>query len=101
MKNLKIIESTNLKDIIDAIPKSDAHFTNGTFAYLLAKKIVPTTLTAFSKVNKKHDLNTMVLAINSDKSMKALGRKTLSLNQIERKKLLNHLRNSFLKKKSL
>lgn len=73
--NLTIIESTTHNDIIAGIKKhgSAAHFTNGTYAFA-AEMIVPTTLAGFKRVTRVYPNLPLVVAINSDVSMKALGK---------------------------
>lgn len=74
MKNLTIIHTTDFEQIKEKMPRTGAHFTNGTFAYE-KHFIVPTVLTGFNHVNttSKKGLP-MVIAVNSDRSMMALGK---------------------------
>lgn len=73
MRNLTIVQSTDANEIAKKVLSSGAHFTNGTYAYS-ADLIVPTTLSGFEYVNSLRKLP-MVLAVNSDISMEALGKK--------------------------
>lgn len=70
MRNVILVNSTNFNDIVAKIPKCGANFTNGTYAFPI-EKIQETTLTGFEFVNSLNDLP-MVIAINSDDSMRAL-----------------------------
>ena len=72
MRNLKIVDSTNLDDIVRNIPREGANFTNGTYAPP-KDCILETTLTGFEFVNSQNNLP-IVVAINSDASMRALGK---------------------------
>lgn len=76
MSNLHIITTTDRVTIISqlkSLTTGGCHFTNGTNAYE-AEKIIPTTIAGFKRVTEIHANLPLVLAINSDLSMKALGK---------------------------
>lgn len=89
--NLTIINSTKHADIIERIKnKADlsrgAHFTNDTYAYS-AEMIVPTTLAGFHYVLSQQPDLPIIVAINSDKSMKALGKTGFETQDTRAKKI--------------
>lgn len=71
---LHFVSSTRHQDIVQALQKlapSGAHFTNGTYAYD-ASLIVPTTLAGFRHICDQNTPKPLVVAVNSDESMRAL-----------------------------
>lgn len=76
-KNLQYIESTKHSDIIlqlSQIAPKGAHFTNGTYAYS-SELIVPTALAGFKRVTQTQNHLPLVIAVNSDESMRNLNKK--------------------------
>lgn len=71
--NLTVVTQTDFDEVIRHIPGSGANFTNGTYAPP-ANIILDTTLTGFEFVISRNNLP-IVVAINSDESMRNL-RKT-------------------------
>lgn len=70
------INTTEFAEIIDELKQmkvKGAHFTNGTYAFD-PKLIVPTTLAGFKRVTKIYSRLPLVIAVNSDKSMEAMGK---------------------------
>lgn len=77
--NLLLCESTSHQDIITFISENapkGAHFTNGTFDHFPKDFIIPTLLTGFKRVTRIKPSIPLVVAINSDESMRALGKET-------------------------
>lgn len=81
MRNVRIVNSTNIDEILSAMPASGANFTNGAYVYPI-EQIQETMLAGFEFVNSQHDLP-MVVAINTDASLTALGKKDFE-SQLER-----------------
>ncbi len=74
LQNLTYISSTSPSEIIQTLNKlecTSAHFTNGTFAYK-PELIVPTALAGFKCVSDPHPSCSLVMAVNSDKSMQGM-----------------------------
>lgn len=94
MNNLKIIDSTNIDDIIKQIP-FNAHFTNGTYAVRDNDFMIKTTLASFHYVNTINNLPNMVLAINSDKSMVALNKTDYETQSVRANKVAIPLAKKF------
>lgn len=95
------IDSSEFKDIISDLQKmkvNAAHFTNGTFA-LAPKLIVPTTLAGFKRVTKTYSRLPLVIAVNSDKSMAAMGKTGYDNQQTRAEKVAIPLQQVFPKNK--
>ena|SRR3990167_3800497 len=93
MRNVVIVNSTNINDIIDQMPKNGANFTNGTYAFPI-EKIQETMLAGFEFVNSQNDLP-MVVAINSDMSMRTLEKNGFASQQERARKIATPLTDKF------
>lgn len=93
MRNVIIVDSTNIADIIAQMPKNGANFTNGTYAFPI-EKIQETMLAGFEFVNSQNDLP-MVVAINSDTSMQTLGKNGFASQQERARKIATPLTDKF------
>lgn len=97
MKNLHIVKSTKLADIIAKFKELEAkaaHFTNGTYAFS-AKMSVPTTLAGFKRVTRVDAHLPIVVAVNSDKSMEELNKKDFEREEVRAKKVAEPLALAF------
>lgn len=95
--NLNIIRFTEFSDIrrqLEYECADGAHFTNGTYAYK-AEQIVPTTIEGFRYVLKQQPTLPLVIAVNSDKSMTALGKKDFELQTYRAEKVAEPLARAF------
>lgn len=93
----KYIDSTNHNDIILellAISKQGAHFTNGTYAFS-ADLIIPTTLAGFKQVLQSQPHLSLVIAVNSDKSMAALNKPNAEPQAVRAAKVAEPLAKAF------
>ena len=80
---IELTEIDAIKAKLDELGCRHAHFTNGTYA-LDAKLIVPTTLAGFKHVvRENNDTSFLVIAVNSDISMRSMALK-FEENQSER-----------------
>lgn len=91
--NVTVIHSTDFADIIAVLPAGGAHFTNGTYAPPAAL-IVPTTLAGFEHVNSVEALP-MVVAINSDVSMRNMGKGEFESQLLRAEKIKRPLAEKF------
>lgn len=77
MTNLTIVRSSDRTEIISQLKQlssSGAHFTNGIYA-LESSLIVPSMLAGFKYINEYQSASLpLVIAINSDESLQALGK---------------------------
>lgn len=76
LRNLTVINSTKREEILSQLEKLEvkgAHFTNGTYA-LPTDLIVPTTLAGFKYAMQLQPQLPLVIAVNSDASMKNIGK---------------------------
>ncbi len=99
MQNLTIINSTNHLDILlefaeGGLLKSGAHFTNGTYAAPKVK-VIPTTLAGFKRVMQVAPNAPLIIAVNSDKSMKALGKEGFDSQIVRARKVAEPLAQTF------
>lgn len=70
------INTTQFADILVTLKQMNvnaAHFTNGTYAFD-TKLVVPTTLAGFKRATQSYPRLPLVIAVNSDKSMEAMGK---------------------------
>tara|TARA_B100000749_G_scaffold257511_1_gene226874 strand:- start:1008 stop:1655 length:648 start_codon:yes stop_codon:yes gene_type:complete len=89
MKEIIYIDSTNFIDIrhqLKSLNVKAAHFTNGIYA-LDAQLVVPTMLAGFKYVNEKQDKLPLIIAINSDVSIKELKKGNLEKQEIRAQKV--------------
>jgi hypothetical protein len=88
-QNITYIESVDHAEIIKKLKESGcqkAHFTNGTYAYS-ASLIVPTALAGFKYVLDNDEALPLVIAVNSDESMKDLNFKDFESQTIRANKV--------------
>lgn len=95
--NLTIINSTNPEQITAELYRmhvKGAHFTNGTYAPP-AKMIVPTTLAGFKHVTKLYPQLPIIVATNSDESMRCIGKTDFESQDVRAKKVAEPLAEMF------
>lgn len=95
-KNLHIVESTKISDIIEVLCEfgKAAHFTNGTYVFA-AELIVPTTLAGFKRVTESQPHLPLVIAVNSDVSMAELGKRDYEPQAVRAAKVADPLAKLF------
>lgn len=97
MKEVNYIDSVSLADIVkqlSGLSGKGCHFTNGTYAYA-AELIIPTTLAGFKYVVDKQPHLPLVIAINSDKSMRAMGKEDFEPQNVRAQKVAEPLAKTF------
>ncbi len=97
MKDIIFIEDTEHSTIISKLENhgvKGAHFTNGIYAYK-AKMVVPTTLAGFKWVSEEQKDLPFIIAINSDVSVKILGKQDLETQTLRAKKVAEPLAKAF------
>lgn len=91
---VKYVNSTRFEDIALEFGAKAAHFTNGTYM-APAKLIVPTTLAGFKRVLSTYPKLPLVIAINSDISLRALGKSDFEAQEIRAQKVAEPLAVAF------
>lgn len=88
MKNVLYVDSTSHAEIVKSLKSQGnaAHFTNGTYSYP-AKMILPTTLAGFKRVLQSYPNLPLVIAVNSDSSMQAIGKTDFEPQQVRAEKV--------------